>query len=144
MNYHSDDDVGVQATIAAVSLGAPADMHFCQKGSQGKSFHHCLRITLTHVSTSPERRVHWLIETRAILSSWMASVYRGTTKYVRHCLEFLTAYDFSIRSLLWAFALLPQLVISSGINQTKSASTGGRCHQDRFKRRPQKEAEWQH
>ena len=52
MNYHSDDDIGVQETIAAVSLGAPADMHFCRKGHQGPS---CLRITLLHVSTSLER-----------------------------------------------------------------------------------------
>lgn len=48
MNYHSDDDIGVQATIAAVSLGAPADMRFRQRGNQAQS---CLRITLVHVST---------------------------------------------------------------------------------------------
>ena len=52
MNYHSDDDISVQETIAAVSLGAPADMHFRQKGKQVP---HCLRVTLLHVSTSPER-----------------------------------------------------------------------------------------
>jgi hypothetical protein len=51
MNYHSDNDIGVQETIAAVSLGAPADMHFHRKGNP-----HCLRITLLHVSASLGRQ----------------------------------------------------------------------------------------
>jgi alkylated DNA repair dioxygenase AlkB len=51
MSYHSDDDIGVQATIAAVSLGAPADMYFRQKGDRTQPSPCCLRITLLHVST---------------------------------------------------------------------------------------------
>lgn len=54
MSYHSDDETGVQATIAAVSLGAPAVMSFREKAMKGqKEVKKCLEITLTHVSVIP-------------------------------------------------------------------------------------------
>jgi alkylated DNA repair dioxygenase AlkB len=54
MSYHSDNEPGVQATIAAVSLGAPAVISFRQRARKGqKERKKCLEITLVHVSIIP-------------------------------------------------------------------------------------------
>jgi alkylated DNA repair dioxygenase AlkB len=48
MNFHSDDEEGVQGTIASVSLGAPAKMSFRSK--MDSSDKDVVTILLHHVS----------------------------------------------------------------------------------------------
>lgn len=49
MGFHSDDERGVQATIASLSLGSPAQMSFRPR-LEGKRAKPCLMIVLRHVS----------------------------------------------------------------------------------------------
>jgi alkylated DNA repair dioxygenase AlkB len=51
MNFHSDDELGVQNTIAAISLGAPAKMSFRPRKRGAGNPKVCLELTLRHVRT---------------------------------------------------------------------------------------------
>lgn len=48
MNFHSDNEVGVQGTIAALSLGSPAKMTFRPRPRKGEETAVCMEIWLEH------------------------------------------------------------------------------------------------
>jgi alkylated DNA repair dioxygenase AlkB len=51
MNFHSDDELGVKNTIAAISLGAPAKMSFRPRKQGTENPKVCLELILKHVRT---------------------------------------------------------------------------------------------
>jgi hypothetical protein len=51
MNFHSDDELGVQNTIAAISLGAPAKMSFRPRKPGAGNAKVCFELILRHVCT---------------------------------------------------------------------------------------------
>jgi len=51
MNFHSDDELGVKNTIAAISLGAPAKMSFRPRKQGTGNPKVCLELILRHVRT---------------------------------------------------------------------------------------------
>ncbi|KAG8844727.1 hypothetical protein FRB91_002373 [Serendipita sp. 411] len=49
MNFHSDDELGVEGTIAAISLGSTAKMSFRRKSGHELGENVCLELNLRHV-----------------------------------------------------------------------------------------------
>jgi len=60
MNFHSDNEIGVQGTIAALSLGSPATMTFRQKApAKGeRASPPCLAFRLYHVRLDSAFVIH--------------------------------------------------------------------------------------
>jgi hypothetical protein len=107
MKYHSDDEIGVQGTIAALSLGSPATMTFRLKpekktkedGDEGVNEDAdesknkpplnpppCLGFRMLHVSSilrcsSMPFSKRTSFHRRVIFSSWTESAYSRTTRY---------------------------------------------------------------